>query len=184
MENQLIRSIFNILLALSVVLLLPFSVFGDELSANIESAIAHIQNENFTELTSLYSLPEHYSEPQLTKEKKGINQALKLLSSEFGTVTKIEINQGDVRWLNMEIFGGDVDFMKSQPNFYQYVFQAKFSKLGNGFIIIREYPISSESNLRSVGYALPEAEENIPILQSIGRKLTELMFPELTSEEV
>lgn len=178
------RLITNLFVTFSVLLLFPFAVLGEELPTVVESAVKYVKNGNFSELISLYSLPTHYSEPQLHKEKKSINNALKLLSSEFGEITDLEINKDEVRWFNLELFGGDGDFVKNQPNFYQYVFKANFSKLGNGFIIITTYPIDSKSNLRSVGYALPEAEENISTLQSIGRKLTELMSPELTAEEV
>ena len=135
-------------------------------------------------MTSLYLLPPYFSESKIIEERQGIEDALNLLSNEFGSISDIELNQEKVKWINLEIFGGDVAFVKSNPNFIQYVFKANFSKLDNGFIIIRLYENKGNPKLRSVGYALPDLPQNIDVIKHIGKKLMDLMFPQPKSQNI
>jgi hypothetical protein len=142
------------------------------------SATKYIQKDDFQKVAALYLLPAYFTKSQLIEEKKGIGNALKLLSEEFGAISELKVNQEDVRWINLEIFGGDVDFVKSNPRFRQYVFSTNFANQGNGFIIIRVYDNIGDPKLRSVGYALPDLPQNKDILKPIAQKLMNLMFPQ------
>jgi hypothetical protein len=135
----------------------------------------YINNEDFNSLASLYLLPSYFTNSKTKEERKGIKDALSLLSNEFGFITNLKLINEKVHWLNIEIFGGDVDFIKSNLNFAQFVFRTNFSKLGNGFIIIRVYEKVGNPKLRSVGYALPDLPKNHDAIKRISSKLMDLM---------
>ena len=137
-----------------------------------------LQENDFKKVASLYSLPEYFSQTQKAEERKIIEESLRLLSQEFGTISELKINQDNVRWINLEIFGGDVNFIKSNQNYTQFVFNANFSILGRGFIVIRVYENNGDPKLRSVGFALNDSPKNRNRLKPIADKLIEIIIPQ------
>jgi hypothetical protein len=179
-SNAFIFSIVTTIIAISIVV----NGYSQQLSGIVDKASELIVEENFRNLSKLYLLPTTYSLNEIIEERKGLEESLDLLSDEFGHIDDLQVNREEVRWLNLEIFGGDVSFIKSNSNFLQYVFQAKFSKLGDGFIIIRTYPNNGKEMIRSVGYALPNTPDSAIIIKEISGKLIELMFPEQVTEKI
>ena len=142
------------------------------------STVRYMQKNEFENIAPLYHFPTYYSESQLIEERKGIRDALELLSKEFGQITEIEINHKNYQLLKLGVSCGDIDFLKSHPHFMQYVFEANFSILGKGFVVIQVNDINGESKLRSIGYALSASPKNAEVLRPIVCKFMELMFHE------
>ena len=134
-----------------------------------------IKNKNFKKIASLYLLPADYTESKKTRESVCIINALALMAHEFGSISDFSIIKGKKQFYDVHIFGGDLDFYKSKLKYDQYVFKTKFSKLGDGYVIIRIYRINGKPKLRSIGYALPKLPKNLKIVSSIGVKLLKLM---------
>ena len=161
-----------------------YNCFSQDIPKIVRLTNKYLKNGDFKNLTSLYRLPSYFSESKIIEERQGIEDALNLLSNEFGSISDLNVNQEKVKWINLEIIGGDVDFVKSNPNFTQYVFKVNFSKLGNGFIIIRLYENKANPKIRSVGYALTDSPQNRDVIKHIGKKLMNLMFPQPKSKKI
>lgn len=153
----------------------PKICFGQNIPDLVRLTTTYVKNEDFENLSSLYLLPPYYSESKRNEEREGIKKALYLLSNEFGSITRLNLSQEKAKWLNLEIFGGDVDFVRSNPRVTQFVLRSSFSILGNGFIIIRVYENDGNPKLRSVGYALPDSPQSKDEIKRIGKKLIDLM---------
>ncbi len=165
------------LIQFALILMTPAALTAEKIPGVVLSAKGYILKNDFYSVASQYLLPTYFSDSEISEERESITNALNLLSKEFGNIDGMQTNQDDVRWVNLEIFGGDVDFIKEHPDFIQYVFKTKFSILGNGFIIIRVYENNGNLKLRSVGYALPESSQTREKLQPKKKKLMQLMFP-------
>ena len=136
----------------------------------------HLFKNQLDAVTSEYLLPGHYSEIQTIEEQKGIQAALSILSNAFGDILDMRVNEGLAKWVNLDIFGGDAEFIKNHSDVFLYVYRVTFSKLGNGYIIIQTYPNGGTPKLRSIGYGLPDLPGNRDVLKPVAEELMRLLL--------
>ncbi len=154
---------------------LPTNSSAEEFDYLVEMAQTYVKNKNFDGATSLYLLPPASSPERRTEELSSIKEALTVLSREFGDVNGFVVNEEPVQWFEMIITGGDIDFLKKNSNFNQISYKTDFSKVGPGFIIFQVYENNGNQKLRGIGYALPENQDNVKVIQAIAGELMRAM---------
>jgi hypothetical protein len=138
-----------------------------------EMATSYLQTQNFSGISSLYLLPEHFSSQQKREEKNVISNALQFLMGEFGPIKSMDLNQDDILWFEFMVTVGDMTFLESRNDYFQRVFSADFETVGDGFVILQIFKDTEQPRLRGVGLALPATPDNAIVVQQIAEKLSQ-----------
>jgi len=138
-----------------------------------EMTTNYLQTQNFRGISSLYLMPEHFSNQQKQEEKNVISNALQFLMSEFGAIKSMDLNQDDILWFEFMVTVGDMTFLESRSDYFQRVYSADFETVGDGFVILQIFKDTEQPRLRGVGLALPATPDNAIVVQQIAEKLSQ-----------
>ena len=144
---------------LIILLLVTSKAFGEQDTYQLEKIsnmfFTNIQNKNFNKVSQIFHFPPNYSNQELEKDRNSVIKGLKYFDYEFGTISSYKKAETAKFFLEANIGGGDIPYWKEHPQFAKMVYEVKFSKENEGFIVFYFCRISDKYEIRSVGYALP-----------------------------
>jgi hypothetical protein len=119
--------------------------------------------------------PPTYTPEEREKDISSTGDYLDLMAREFGEISALKVQMGVALFYTIGGTGGNVPYVSSLKPHHseQFVYEAKFSKLGNGFIRVTVIQLTADSHFEILGVylGLPTANpRSKPALMKIMRK--------------
>jgi hypothetical protein len=132
-----------------------------------------ISTKSFISAAELFHYPAHYSQQERLKDLKIVSRMLYIISEEFGKITEKSKLEIIADYHDVFISGGDIPYWRNHADLSNIKYRVRFSKEGEGYIIIFFCKIDKELEIAKVAYGLPAAnpDSKIRILE-IARKLS------------
>lgn len=133
-------------------------------------------NNDFFGATKLFHFPQDYTDKELKKEKDAIRKTLKMYFEEFGKITNIEKTDNPSLYYFVMIGGGNLPYWQKYPDVYNTFYKVKFSREGQGYLVLVFCHISDKWEIRQVNYGLPaERSKSQERIIGINQKWMKLM---------
>jgi len=119
--------------------------------------------------------PPTYTPEERKKDISSTGDGLVLVARDFGAISSLEVYTGTALFYEIGGTGGDVPYVTSLSPYYSapFLYKAKFSKRGDGYIRITAIQLTADSRFEILGvyFGLPAANPHSrPAILEITRK--------------
>jgi hypothetical protein len=155
---------------------------GSQASARslADRAVQLLSSDDVRGVAAMMHYPPTYTPEERKKDMASTEQGLGLFVSEFGAISGAKEHTGVAVFYELGGTGGDVPYLSSlSPRYFASVlYEAKFSKLGDGYIHVTVIRLKADSPLEVLGvyFGLPAANPRSKpaILAITGKQLTQM----------
>jgi|SRR5581483_1140957 len=104
---------------------------------------------------------DHFEYPETTdversRDRAGVRKLLSILYSDFGSIEQMSRSKSLPNALDLLVAPGTVEQLNRKESFKRYIYDAKFTKYGDGYVYIDvSKRLDGKFGLRSVSFALP-----------------------------
>jgi hypothetical protein len=138
-------------------------------------AVQSLSRGEIRSVAGMMHYPPTYTPEERKKDMSSTGEGLDLIAREFGEISAIQVHTGSALFYELGGSGGDVPYLSSLSPRYaaQYLYKAKFSKRGDGYIRLTVIQLTATSPFEILGVylGLPAANPHSkPAILEITRK--------------
>jgi hypothetical protein len=142
------------------------------------SFVDYYNKKDFGRLVNLFHFPKDYTEAQLKEDKEAIGKTLQLYFEEFGKIAGFEKVEDPPRYLFVAIGSATVPYWEKNPEGDTVTYKVKFSRDGEGYLVLVFSYILKEWEIRQVDFGLPAGRpQSEKRISAIFQKWEKLMAP-------
>lgn len=163
--------------------------FATDISAQSVAAraVQLLSRGEVRSVAEMMHYPPTYTPEERKKDIASTGDGLDLMAREFGAISGLKIHTGVALFYELGGSGGDVPYLSSlKPHASaQVLYEAKFSKLGSGYIRVSAIQLTADSPFEVLGvyFGLPASNpRSKPAILAITRKQLAQMHVPLTPE--
>jgi hypothetical protein len=150
-------------------------------------AVQLLSRGEIRSVAEMMHYPPTYTPEERKKDISSTGEFLDIMAREFGAISGLKVQTGLALFYTIGGTGGNVPYISSlKPHSSaQFVYEAKFSKLGNGFIRVTVIQLTAKSPFEILGvyFGLPAGNpRSKPALIKIMRKQLAQMHVPITPE--
>jgi hypothetical protein len=119
-------------------------------------AVQLLSRGEIRSVAEMMHYPPTYTPEEREKDMSSTGDGLDLMAREFGKISGLKGHTGLARFYEIGGSGGDVPYLSSLSPHYstQFLYEAKFSKLGDGYIRVTVIQLTAESHFEILGLYL------------------------------
>ena len=138
-------------------------------------AVQSLSRGEIRSVAEMMHYPPAYTPEERKRDMASTGEGLDLIAREFGEISAIQVQTGSAQFYELGGSGGDVPYLSALSPHYaaQYLYKAKFSKRGDGYIRLTVIQLTATSPFEVLGVylGLPTANPHSkPAILEITRK--------------
>jgi hypothetical protein len=183
--NRLVTAVLTAVLTVAVATSAVCSESDGPASARslAARAVQMLSRGQVRSVAEIMHYPPTYTPEERKKDVSSTGDGLDLIAHEFGTISGVKAHTGVAAFYELGGSGGDVSYLSSlSPHqSQQFLYEAKFSKRGDGYIRVTVIQLTADSRFEVLGvyFGLPAADPHSkPAILAITRKqLIQMQVP-------
>jgi hypothetical protein len=137
-----------------------------------------MQESNFDQAAKLFHFPAGYSREERSHDTAAVARMLEFFSAEFGKPNSPHSDHSEARFWNLIAMGGDIPYWQANPTYLQTRFTVKFTKEGDGYVILQFCRIVDKWEIRAAAYGLPaDRPDSKARIAQLSQKMMQVMKP-------
>ena len=147
-----------------------------EINKLADQFFSQMQESKFEEAAKLFHFPPSYSHEERNHDIAAVARMLEFFSAEFGKSNSPHIDHSEALFWNLLAMGGDIPYWQANPTYLQIRFSVKFSKEGDGYVILQFCRIIDKWEIRAAAYGLPaDRPDSKARITQLSQKMMEVM---------
>lgn len=131
----------------------------------VYDVIVDVRQREYVAASRRFHVPPAEGVTALERERRYIQQALTVLTEEFGEYDAATALKDEPAAMNVSVLAGDAAYWRRHTEVVRYMYQVKFARAGDGFILIEVCDIVGHPEVREFGFGLavsrPDARARI-----------------------
>lgn len=140
--------------------------------------LSNLQSNDIPNTANCMHYPDYFTKEQLEDEIRGISKILTIVNNKLGFIESYQLNDNPIFYKYLSLQNASQEYWNKYPVFNAIIYNVKYTKCGNGYIIFRFSILNEQLVINSILFGLPADK---PEIESLFKELNDSIIKALSN---